>query len=161
MAYKPNSDEARDAAYHMHGYTNAKKHTELGPLIIERGDGIYVYDNEGNKYIEAMSGLWSAGLGFSEKRLADVAYEQMLKLPFYHNFTHKSHGPAIDLAEKLIEIAPVPMSKAFFTNSGSEAIDTALKMIWYRSNAMGKPDKKKIIVRKRAYHGSKFKNPSA
>lgn len=153
MAYKPNSDEARDAAYHMHGYTNAKKHTEVGPLIIERGDGIYVYDNEGNKYIEAMSGLWSAGLGFSEKRLADVAYEQMLKLPFYHNFTHKSHGPAIDLAEKLIEIAPVPMSKAFFTNSGSEAIDTALKMIWYRSNAMGKPDKKKIIVRKRAYHG--------
>lgn len=153
MTHAPNSQEARDIAYHMHSYTNAEKHAEIGPLVIERGDGIYVHDNQGNKYIEAMSGLWSAGLGFSEKRLADVAYAQMLKLPFYHNFTHKSHGPAIDLAEKLVQIAPVPMSKAFFTNSGSEAIDTALKMVWYRSNAMGKPDKKKIIVRNRAYHG--------
>jgi 4-aminobutyrate--pyruvate transaminase len=153
MNHAPNSQEARDIAYHMHPYTNAEKHAEIGPLVIERGDGIYVFDNQGNKYIEAMSGLWSAGLGFSEKRLADVAYAQMLKLPFYHSFTHKTNGPAIDLAEKLISIAPVPMSKVFFTNSGSEAIDTALKMIWYRSNALGKPEKKKIIVRRRGYHG--------
>ena len=77
----------------------------------------------------------------------------MQKLPYYHNFSHRSHGPAIDLAEKLIEIAPVPMSKVFFTNSGSEANDTIVKMVWYRSNALAKPEKKKIISRLRGYHG--------
>lgn len=153
MTTVPNSAEARDIAYHLHGYTNAMAHEEIGPLVIDRGEGVYVYDNAGNRYIEAMAGLWSAALGFSEKRLVKAATAQMEKLPFYHTFSHKSHGPAIDLAEKLVELAPVPMSKVFFTNSGSEAIDTALKLIWYRSNALGKPEKKKIIVRNRAYHG--------
>lgn len=149
----PNSLEARDIAYHLHGYTNAEKHAELGPMIIERGEGIYVYDNNGNRYMEAMAGLWSTALGFSEPRLVEAAAAQMSKLPFYHTFGHKAHEPAIELADKLVNMAPAPMSKAFFTNSGSEAIDTALKLIWYRSNAMGKPEKKKILARKRAYHG--------
>jgi len=149
----PNSPEARDVAYHLHPYTNAKKHEEVGPLLIDRGEGIYVFDNTGKRYIEAMSGLWSVGLGFSEKRLVQAATRQMERLPYYHTFTHKGHNPSADLAEKLVTMAPVPMSKAFFTNSGSEAIDTALKLIWYRSNALGKPEKKKIIVRNRAYHG--------
>ncbi len=153
MTDKPNSPEARDIAYHLHPYTNAKKHLEAGPLIIDRGEGVFVYDNNGKQYIEAMAGLWSVGVGFNEKRLVKAATEQMEKLPYYHTFTHKSHGPVIELSEKLIGMAPVPMSKAFFTNSGSEAIDTALKLIWYRSNALGKPEKKKIIVRNRAYHG--------
>ncbi len=153
MNYMPNSPEARDIAFHMHSYTNAIAHAELGPMIMERGEGIHVFDNNGTKYIEAMSGLWSAGLGFSEERLIKVATEQMRELPYYHNFTHKSHGKAIDLAEKLISISPVPMSKVFYTNSGSEANDTVLKMIWYRSNALGQPDKKKIISRIRGYHG--------
>lgn len=122
-------------------------------MIIEEGKGVHVWDNSGNKYIEAMSGLWSTALGFSEQRLIDAATEQMKKLPFYHSFTHKTHGPAADLAFKLVDIAPGPMSKAFFTNSGSEAIDTAIKLIWYRSNALGQPEKKKIITRNRAYHG--------
>ena len=153
MNYMPNSPEARDIAFHMHSYTNAIAHAEIGPMIMERGEGIHVFDNNGTKYIEAMSGLWSAGLGFSEERLIKVATEQMRELPYYHNFTHKSHGKAIDLAEKLISISPVPMSKVFYTNSGSEANDTVLKMIWYRSNALGQPDKKKIISRIRGYHG--------
>jgi 4-aminobutyrate--pyruvate transaminase len=153
MDTRPNSDEARDIAYHFHGYTNAQAHEDVGPLIIDRGEGIHVYDNNGNRYIEGMAGLWSVGVGFDEKRLVDVAHEQMQKLPFYHNFSHRSHGPAIDLAEKLIEIAPAPMSKVFFTNSGSEANDTIVKMVWYRSNALGKPEKKKIISRMRGYHG--------
>ncbi len=153
MNDKPNSIEARDIAYHLHPYTNAKKHLEVGPLVIDRGEGIYVYDNNGKQYIEAMAGLWSVGVGFNEKRLVKAATQQMEKLPYYHTFTHKSHGPVIELSEKLIGMAPVPMSKAFFTNSGSEAIDTALKLIWYRSNALGKHEKKKIIVRNRAYHG--------
>jgi 4-aminobutyrate--pyruvate transaminase len=153
MDAQPNSPEARDKAYHMHAYTNARRHEEVGPLVIERGDGIYVEDIAGKRYIEAMSGLWSVGVGFSEKRLVDAAAKQMAKLPFYHNFTHKSHSPVIDLAEKLVGMAPVPMSKAYFTNSGSEANDTAMKMVWYRSNALGQPQKKKLISRKRGYHG--------
>jgi len=150
---QPNSIEARDIAYHLHPYTNAKKHRETGPLVIERGHGIYVTDSNGHTYIEAMAGLWSVALGFSEKRLIAAATRQMETLPFYHTFTHKSHGPVIDLAERLVGMAPVPMSKAFFTNSGSEANDTALKLIWYRSNALGQPQRKKVISRERAYHG--------
>ena len=153
MTAQPNSAEARDFSYHMHSYTNARKHEETGPLVIEKGDGVYVEDASGKRYIEAMAGLWSVAVGFSEQRLVDAATRQMKQLPFYHNFTHKSHAPVIDLAEKLVSIAPVPMSKVFFTNSGSEANDTAMKMIWYRANALGQPQKKKIISRKRGYHG--------
>ena len=149
----PNSAEARDIAFHLHGYTNARRHLEVGPLVMERGEGIYVVDTAGKRYIEAMAGLWSVGLGFSEKRLVQAATRQMETLPFYHTFSHKSHGPLIDLAETLVRLAPVPMSKVFFTNSGSEANDTAIKLIWYRSNALGLPEKKKIIARHRAYHG--------
>jgi 4-aminobutyrate--pyruvate transaminase len=100
-----------------------------------------------------MAGLWSVGVGFSENRLVEAATRQMKQLPFYHTFGHKSHGPVIDLAEKLVSIAPVPMSKVFFTNSGSEANDTVMKLLRYRSNALGQPQRKKFISRWRAYHG--------
>jgi 4-aminobutyrate---pyruvate transaminase len=149
----PNSAEARDVAYHLHAYTNAKKHLEVGPLVIDRGEGVHVFDTAGNRYIEAMAGLWSVAVGFGEARLVQAATRQMEKLPFYHNFSHKSHGPLIDLAEKLVTMSPAPMSKAFFTNSGSEANDTVLKLIWYRSNALGLSARKKVIARERAYHG--------
>ena len=153
MDTRPNSDEARDIRVNLHPYTNARKHQQTGPLILERGEGVHVWDNHGQRYIEAMAGLWSVGVGFSEPRLVEAARRQLEKLPYYHSFSHKSHGPLIDLAEHLVEIAPVPMSKVFFTNSGSEANDTAMKLIWYRANAMGEPARKKIISRKRGYHG--------
>ncbi|AVL54691.1 aspartate aminotransferase family protein [Roseobacter denitrificans] len=153
MEMRPNSIEARDVAYHLHGYTNPRAHEEQGPMVIERGEGVYVFDNQGKRYIEGMAGLWSVAVGFNESRLVDAAQNQMRALPYYHSFSHKSHGPAIDLAERLIDMAPVQMSKVFFTNSGSEANDTILKMIWYRSNALGKPEKKKVISRLRGYHG--------
>ena len=153
MTYQPNSIEGRDIAFHLHSYTNARKHEEVGPVVIDSGEGVYVTDTDGNRYIEAMAGLWSVAVGFGEKRLVDAAAQQMAKLPFYHTFTHKSHGPAIELAEKLVGMAPVPMSKAYFTNSGSEANDTMIKMVRYRSNALGQPQKKKIISRIRGYHG--------
>ena len=149
----PNSLEARDVAYHMHGYTNQRAHAKSGPMVIDRGEGAYVFDSNGKRYLEAMAGLWSTALGFSENRLVDAAVAQMRKLPFYHNFSSKSHGPAVELAERLIRLAPVPMSKVFFTNSGSEGNDTVLKMLWYRSNALGQPERKKVISRQRAYHG--------
>ena len=152
----PNSVEARDAAYHMHSYTDARRHEEHGPLIIERGEGVRVFDNTGKGYIEAMAGLWSVAVGFGEKRLVDAATAQFNKLPFYHTFSHKGHGPSADLAERLIQLAPTlerPMTKVLFTNSGSEANDTVVKMVRYHSNARGLPDKKKIISRLRGYHG--------
>jgi 4-aminobutyrate--pyruvate transaminase len=153
MTMLPNSQESRDVAYQLHAYTNARSHQQAGPLVIERGEGPYVYDAAGKRYLEAMAGLWSVGLGFSEKRLVEAAHRQMQALPFYHTFASRSHGPSIDLAEKLVKMAPAPMSKVFFTNSGSEANDTVLKLIAYRSNALGQPQKKKIISRLRAYHG--------
>jgi 4-aminobutyrate--pyruvate transaminase len=153
MNMQPNSVEARDIAYQLHAYTNARKQEAEGSLVIERGEGIHVYDNNGKRYIEGMAGLWSVAVGFGEKRLAEAAMRQMQKLPYYHTFSQKTHGPSVDLAEKLIQLAPVPMSKVHFTNSGSEANDTMIKLVRYRSNALGKPEKKKIISRIRGYHG--------
>lgn len=142
-----------DIAYQFHPYTNARLHEQIGPLVITHGEGVYVFDEHGRRYIEAMSGLWSVGLGFSNERLIRAAETQLRTLPFYHLFSHKSHAPGTLLAEKLIELAPVSMSKVFFTNSGSEANDTVVKMIWYRNNALGMPEKKKIISRLGGYHG--------
>src|SRR5690606_31754479 len=98
-------------------------------------------------------GLWCAALGFGEARLAEAAAAQMRRLGFYHGFNRKSHEPQIALAERLLALAPVPMAKVFFANSGSEATDTAIKLIWYRNNALGRPEKKKSVGRTRGYHG--------
>jgi 4-aminobutyrate--pyruvate transaminase len=148
-----NSWAARDAAALLHPYTNALANEADGPLVMTSGKGIYVQDDAGRDYIEAMSGLWCVSLGFGNERLAEAAARQMRDLSFYHGFNQKSHTPQIELAERLLAIAPVPMSKVFFANSGSEANDTIIKLIWYRANAMGQPDKKKIIGRVKGYHG--------
>jgi 4-aminobutyrate--pyruvate transaminase len=153
MNKTPNSIHARDIAAHLHPYTNLAAHPEVGPHILKRGEGIYVIDDEGKKFIEGMSGLWCASLGFSEKRLVKAATKQLETLPFYHNFAHKAVEPAIELADYLVNHAPVPMSKVFFTNSGSEANDTQVKLVWYYNNILGRPEKKKIIARFGAYHG--------
>ena len=150
---KPNSLAARDVAYHLHGYTNAVRQEQEGPQVLTEGKGIYVYDENGREFIEGMAGLWSVSLGFGEPRLIDAAVRQMKQLPFYHTFTQKAPAVTVELAEKLIGMAPVPMSKVFFANSGSEANDTIVKMVWYYSNARGLPDKKKIISRRKGYHG--------
>jgi 4-aminobutyrate--pyruvate transaminase len=122
-------------------------------MIITGGEGIYVRDDDGNRYIEGLAGLWCAALGFREPRLAAAAARQLDALPYSHTFGHRSSPPVIELAEKLISIAPEPMSKAFFVNSGSEAVDTAIKLVWYYNNGRERPEKKKIISRRRGYHG--------
>jgi len=142
-----------DKKYVLHPYTNLSGHEDLGPFTIVGGEGIYVDDNQGNRLIEAMSGLWCTGLGFSESRLVDAAMVQFKKLPYSHLFGHRSTEPAIELSERLVEIAPEGISRAYLVNSGSEAVDTAIKMVWYYNNALGRPKKKKIISRERAYHG--------
>jgi 4-aminobutyrate---pyruvate transaminase len=150
---RANSFGARDRATLVHPMTNLALHQEEGPLTIIRGAGVRVEDEDGKSYIEALSGLWSISLGFGEKRLADAAYRQLMELPSYHLFQHRSHPRAIELAEKLLSLAPVPMSKVFFANSGSEANDTAVKLAWYYNNALNRPAKKKIIGRLGGYHG--------
>lgn len=153
VTLRPNSLEARDVANVLHPYTNAVAHCAEGPVVMAKGDGIYVVDTDGNRYIEGLAGLFCASLGFSEPRLVDAAVRQLKTLPFYHTFGGKANEPGIELAERLIALAPAPMSKVFFANSGSEANDTAMKLVWYYHNAIGKPEKKKIISRLRAYHG--------
>ena len=148
-----NSAAARDIANVLHPNTDLKMHQENGPVIISSGKGVRVIDDAGKSYIEAVAGLWCASLGFDNERLVQAAANQLRQLPYYHGFTSKSHGPMIDLAEMLIQRAPVPMSKVFFANSGSEANDSAIKMVWYFNNAIGRPQKKKIIGRIKGYHG--------
>ena len=153
-----NSPASRDVAFHMHPYTNPAQLAATGPHIMSQGDGVFVYDDSGNRFYEGMSGLWCTSLGFSEVELVNAAVAQLNRLPFYHSFAGKRVDPAIELAETLIPNAPPAgsgshMSKVFFAASGSEANDTAMKMVWYYNAALGRPEKRKIISRKKGYHG--------
>jgi 4-aminobutyrate---pyruvate transaminase len=143
----------RDVETVVHPYTNLATFRDTGPLVIERAKGVYVFDTEGKDYIEGMAGLWCTSLGYGNEELVEAAAAQMRKLSFAHLFSGRSHDPAIELAEKLKEIAPVPVSKVFFCNSGSEANDTQMKLVWYMNNGLGRPKKKKIVSRRRGYHG--------
>ena len=142
-----------DVATHLHPFTNLDLHCQVGPTIMIKGEGIHVTDSAGRRYIEAMSGLWCASLGFSERRLASAGAAALSRLPYYHSFYHKTHDTTMLLADRLLSMMPVPMSKVFFANSGSEANDTAIKLVWYCNNIAGRPQKKKIIARHRGYHG--------
>ena len=137
----------------IYPYTNLSKIRQTGPLVLERGEGVYVWDSDGKRYIEGLAGLWCAALGYGNEEMIEAAREQLSQLSFTHLFGGKSHDPAITLAEKLKEISPAPTSKVLYTSSGSEANDTQVKLLWYYNNARGKPEKKKIISRQRAYHG--------
>lgn len=152
--FSANSPHARDIASVLHPQTHARRHLEVGPTIMTGADGIFVRDDAGNVFLDAGAGLWCASLGYNSERLAKVAYEAMRTLGYYQIFRHASHGPAIDLCEKLLAIAPVPMSKVLLQCSGSEANDSAVKLVWYHWHAQGKPEKRKIISRRGSYHGS-------
>jgi 4-aminobutyrate---pyruvate transaminase len=143
----------RDIETLAHPNTNLASLRETGPLVFERGEGVYLYDSDGKQYLEGMAGLWCTSLGYGNEELVQAAAAQMRKLSFSHLYNGKSHDPAIELAEKLKEMAPVPISKVFFCNSGSEANDTQIKLVWYMNNALGRPNKKKIISRIKAFHG--------
>lgn len=157
----PNSIQARDIASLVHPQTNLARHLEVGPQVIERGQGIYIWDDSGNQFLDAAAGLWCASLGYASERLAKVAYEQMRKLGYYHLYRGTTNEPGVELAEKLLSIAPVKMSKVLFQCSGSEANDTAIKLVWYYHAAIGKPGKRKIIGRNMGYHGSTSASISA
>ena len=145
--------QTRDVETLIHPYTNLDAHRSVGPLVLEHAKGIYVYDVDGKPYIEGMAGLWCASLGYGNEELVQAAANQMRKLSFTHLFTGRSHDPAIELAERLKEMAPIEVSKVFFGCSGSDANDTQVKLAWYYNNALGRPLKKKIISRLKGYHG--------
>jgi len=138
----------------LHPQTNALKHLQTGPLVITHGEGVRVFDNHGNVYLDSGAGLWCNALGYKSERLAKVAYDTMSTLAYFPIFRHQSHGPAIDLCERLLQIAPVPMSKVLLQGSGSEANDSAVKIAWYYWSALGQPKRRKIISRAGSYHGS-------
>lgn len=148
-----NSLAARDIAYTIHPYTDLRLHEEKGPLVLVDGRGVFVRDAEGREYIEGLAGLWCVALGYGEKRLVEAAAKQMERLAYTQTFSHRSSEPVIELAEKLVRMAPAPMARAMFLNSGSEAVDTAIKLTWYYNNGRGLPQKKRILARRRAYHG--------
>jgi len=145
---------ARDVEALLHPTTNLLAHRSTGPLVLERAEGVHIYDSSGKRYIEGLAGLWCTGLGYGNEELVETAREQMSRLSFTHLFGGRSHEPAIALAEKIKAISPVPASKVFFTNSGSEANDTQVKLAWYYNNVRGQPKRKKIIARQRGYHGT-------
>ncbi len=122
-------------------------------MIVDRGEGVYIYDSEGKQYLEGMAGLWCTGLGYNNRELIDTISDQLSKLSFSHMFGGKAHQPGIDLADKLASMVPVQDARVFFGNSGSDANDTHIKLLRYYFNAIGKPEKRKIITRERAYHG--------
>ncbi len=143
----------KDIGSNLHPYTNLLQHEQIGPKTYVRGEGIYIWDEHGKKFIEGLAGLWCTSLGFSEQRLVDAATKQLQTLPYNHSFAGRTAPVVAELADKLLSIAPESMSKAYFVTSGSEAVDSAVKFTWYYNNALGRSEKKKIISREKGYHG--------
>lgn len=146
--------QALNAAHHMHPFTHAAGLTAKGARIITRAEGVRLWDSEGNEILDGMSGLWCVNIGYGRSELADAAARQMRELPFYNTFFQTTHVPAIALAAKLAELAPDDLNHVFFAGSGSEANDTNIRLVREYWARLGKPDKRVIISRRNAYHGS-------
>jgi len=146
--------EARDLEHLLHPTTDLSLHRRVGPMVIDRAEGVYVWDNRGRQYLEGLSGLWCAALGFGEEALIETAGKQMRRLSYSHLFAGRTHEPGVLLGEKLKAMAPFDAGRVFFGLSGSDANDTQVKLVRYYHNAIGQPEKKKIISRWQGYHGS-------
>ena len=158
MNYLSNSRSTKelqniDLNHHFHPFTSTSDIKD-GARIIKEGKGIYLWDSEGKKYLDAMAGLWCVNIGYGRDELANAAYRQMKELPYYNTFFQTSHPPVVELSKLLTEILPGNMQKIFFSSSGSEANDTNIRLVRHYWNCLGKPNKRIIISRKNAYHGS-------
>ena len=150
---KPQSWEARADEYSLYGFTDLPSVADRGAVVLTHGEGPYVFDVNGNRYLDANSGLWNMVAGFDHAGLIAAGQEQFARFPGYHAFFGRMSDQTVMLSERLVEVSPFPRGKVFYTNSGSEANDTVVKMIWYYNNVLGRPEKKKIIGRKNGYHG--------
>lgn len=146
--------QALDAAHHLHPFTNNKELSEKGARIITHGEGVYIYDVDGNQLLDGMAGLWCMAIGYGQQSVVDAVAEQMQQLPYYNTFFQTSHPPALALAERLAKLAPEHINQVFFTGSGSESNDTVLRLVRHYWASLGQPERKILISRKNAYHGS-------
>ena len=144
----------KDAKHHLHPFSDNAALARDGVRVMVKGKGIYVYDDEGNEIIDGMAGLWCVNIGYGRKELARVAKKQMDELPFYNTFFKTTHPAVVELSAKLSEVAPVNFNHVFYTGSGSESVDTMMRMVRHYWASMGKPAKKIIIGRWNGYHGS-------
>jgi 4-aminobutyrate--pyruvate transaminase len=144
----------------LHAYTDLRHQERTGSRIVASGNGIFVYDEQGHEYIEGVAGLWCTSFGFGERELIEAAHRQLCRLPAYHIAAGRTSPIAIELADRLLRIAPGQLARVFFTNSGSEANDTQIKLLWLYNNICGWPKKKKVISRRRAYHGATIASAS-
>ena len=143
-----------DALHHLHPFTTHSSLRSGGARVIVRGDGPYIFDSEGKRVLDGMSGLWTTAVGYGREELAKAAYDQMLELPFYNTFFRTTHPPVVELSRKLAELAPAPLNNIFYGSSGSESNDTAIRLIRHFWALKGEPKRRIIISRKNAYHGS-------
>ncbi len=146
--------QAIDSRHHLHPFTDYKATHAKGSRIITRGEGVYIWDSNGNRILDGMAGLWCVNIGYGRKELLDAAHRQMAELPYYNTFFQTSHPPALELARLLAEVTPEGLNHVFFTNSGSESNDTVLRTVRRYWELEGKPSKTIVISRKNAYHGS-------
>jgi putrescine---pyruvate transaminase len=142
-----------DARHHIHPFTETQALNKKGVRVIVKADGIHLWDSEGNRLIDGMSGLWCVNVGYGRPELAEAAAKAMTELPYYNAFFQTTNPHATELAAKLASLLPEGLDRIFFANSGSEANDTALKLIRYYWNLQGRKEKKIHISREYAYHG--------
>ena len=144
-----------DVAHHLRPFTDYKElAAEGGGRVVTHADGVYIWDSEGRRYLDGMAGLWCVNAGYGRRELAEAASAQMLELPYYNTFFKTTHPPAAELSKLLSDLTPANLNHAFFANSGSEANDTILRMVRHFWHLEGKPEKRAIISRHNAYHGS-------
>ncbi|MQR01941.1 aspartate aminotransferase family protein [Glaciimonas soli] len=143
-----------DAAHYLHPFTDSKALASRGSRVMVKGEGIYIWDSEGKRLLDGMSGLWCMNVGYGRKSIADAVYAQMQQLPFYNSFFQTTNVPAVQLAAKLVEISPPQFNHVFFTGSGSEGNDTIVRMVRRYWDLQGYQDRHVIISRHNAYHGS-------
>jgi L-2,4-diaminobutyrate transaminase len=145
--------EELDRRYVFHPFTQLDQHAASGAPVIVEGSGVTLRDANGRSYLDAMAGLWCVNVGYGRTEIADALHAEASRLGYYHAFSSMATDLPAELAERVLGLYPTPMSKVFFGNSGSDANDTQVKLVWYYNNALGRPEKKKIIARQRGYHG--------
>ena len=146
--------QAADAAHYLHPFTDFKALAAKGSRVITKAEGIYLWDSEGHKILDAMSGLWCVNVGYGQRELIDAATKQLTELPFYNSFFQTANVPAIELAELLAQVTPSQFRHVFYAGSGSEGNDTVVRMVRRYWDVLGQPERSVIVSRNNAYHGS-------
>ena len=146
--------QSLDRRHYLHPFTDYKALAAKGARVIVKADGCYLYDSEGQRILDGMAGLWCVNVGYGRRELAEAAYRQLLELPYYNSFFQTAHPPAIELARQLVDLTPPQFNRVFFTGSGSEGNDTVVRLVRRYWDLLGQPDRKVIISRRNAYHGS-------